>query len=131
MRGTSSKGLLDPKEVAMTRRQFVGMAVLMAVALVGPATISTRAQEKQEKKPEERVSGTVEIINKETKTIVLQGTGGEAQKQLMYDEKTVVTKDNKPAKIEDVSSGQRLICVGHTGDKGMFLAHRIDIRPAH
>jgi hypothetical protein len=129
MRGTSSKGLLDPKEVAMTRRQFVGMAVLMAVALVGPATISTRAQEK--KKPEERVSGTVEIINKEKMTIVLQGTGGEAQKQLMYDEKTVVTKDNKPAKIEDVSSGQRLICVGHTGDKGMFLAHRIDIRPAH
>ena len=112
----------------MTRRQFVGMAVLMAVALIGPATISTRAQEK---KPEERVSGTVEIINKEKMTIVLQGTGGEAQKQLMYDEKTVVTKDNKPAKIEDVSSGQRLICVGHTGDKGMFLAHRIDIRPAH
>ena len=112
----------------MTRRQFVGMAALLAVALVGPATISTRAQEK---KPEERVSGTVEIINKEKMTIVLQGTGGEAQKQLMYDEKTVVTKDNKPAKIEDVSSGQRLICVGHTGDKGMFLAHRIDIRPAH
>ena len=113
----------------MTRRQFVGMAALLAVALVGPATISTRAQEK--KKPEERVSGMVEIINKEKMTIVLQGTGGEAQKQLMYDEKTVVTKDNKPAKIEDVSSGQRLICVGHTGDKGMFLAHRIDIRPAH
>jgi hypothetical protein len=113
----------------MTRRQFVGMAVFVAVALVGPATISTQAQEK--KKPEERVSGTVEIINKEKMTIVLQGTGGEAQKQLMYDEKTVVTKDNKPAKIEDVSSGQRLICVGHTGDKGMFLAHRIDIRPAH
>ena len=112
----------------MTRRQFVGMAVFLAVALAGPATISTRAQEK---KPEERVSGTVEIINKEKMTIVLQGTGGEAQKQLMYDEKTVVTKDNKPAKIEDVSSGQRLICVGHTGDKGMFLAHRIDIRPAH
>ena len=113
----------------MTRRQLVGMAVALAVALGGPATISTKAQEK--KKPEERVSGTVEIINKETKTIVLQGTGGEAQKQLMYDEKTVVTKDNKPAKIEDVSSGQRLICVGHTGEKGMFLAHRIDIRPAH
>jgi len=112
----------------MTRRQFVGMAALLAVALVGPATISSQAQEK---KPEERVSGTVEIINKEKMTIVLQGTGGEAQKQLMYDEKTVVTKDNKPAKIEDVSSGQRLICVGHTGDKGMFLAHRIDIRPAH
>ena len=111
----------------MTRRQFVGMAVFVAVALVGPATISTQAQEK--KKPEERVSGTVEIINKEKMTIVLQGTGGEAQKQLMYDEKTVVTKDNKPAKIEDVSSGQRLICVGHTGDMGMFLAHRIDIRP--
>jgi hypothetical protein len=112
----------------MTRRQFVGMAVALAVALVGPAAISTKAQEKPK---EERVSGTVEIINKETKTIVLQGTGGEAQKQLMYDEKTVVTKDNKPAKIEDVSSGQRLICVGHTGEKGMFLAHRIDIRPAH
>ena len=114
----------------MTRRQLVGMAVALAVALAGPAAISTQAQEK-EKPKEERVSGTVEIINKETKTIVLQGTGGEAQKQLMYDEKTVVTKDNKPAKIEDVSSGQRLICVGHTGDKGMFLAHRIDIRPAH
>jgi hypothetical protein len=87
----------------MTRRQFVGMAALLAVALVGPATISTRAQEK--KKPEERVSGTVEIINKEKMTIVLQGTGGEAQKQLMYDEKTVVTKDNKPARSKTSRAG--------------------------
>jgi len=112
----------------LTRRQFVGMAVLVAVAMAGPAVISTHAQEK---KKEERVSGTLEILNKEKKTIVLQGTGGEAQKQLMYDEKTVVTKDNKPAKVDDLSSGQRLICIGHTDDKGMFLAHRIDIRPAH
>ena len=112
----------------MTRRQFVGMAVLVAVALAGPAAISTKAQEKPK---EERVSGTVEIINKDKMTIVLQGTGGENQKQVMYDAKTVVTKNNKPAKIEDVANGQRLICVGHTGDKGQFLAHRIDIRPAN
>jgi len=112
----------------MTRRQFVGMAVIVAVALAGPAAISTHAQEK---KKEERVSGTLEILNKDKKTIVLQGTGGEAQKQLMYDEKTVVTKDNKPAKVDDLANGQRLICVGHTDDKGMFLAHRIDIRPTH
>jgi hypothetical protein len=128
MPGTASKGVLDFKEVAMTRRQFVGMAVLVAVALVGPAAISTQGQEK---KKEERVSGTVEILNKDKKTIVLQGTGGEAQKQVMYDEKTVVTKDNKPAKVDDLANGQRLICVGHSDDKGMFLAHRIDIRPTH
>jgi hypothetical protein len=112
----------------MKRRQFVAMALLLAVGVAGPAAIAANAQEK---KKEERVSGTVEIVNKDTKTIVLQGTGGEAQKQVIWDEKTVVTKDNKPAKIEDVANGQRLICVGMANDKGQFAAHRIDIRPAH
>ena len=55
----------------MTRRQFAGMAVLLAVALVGPATISTHAQEK--KKPEERVRDGRDHQQGE-KTIVLQGT---------------------------------------------------------
>ena len=112
----------------MKRRQFVVMALLLGVAVAGPAAIATQAQEKPK---EERVSGTVEILNKEKMTIVLQGTGGEAQKQVIYDAKTVVTKDNKPAKAEDLSSGQRLICVGMHDDKGVFMAHRIDIRPTH
>jgi hypothetical protein len=52
------------------------------------------------------------------------------QSQVMYDDKTKITKDNKPASIDDVQNGQRVICTGSTNDKGQLHAARIDVRLA-
>jgi hypothetical protein len=118
---------LDSKEVAMTRRQFVGMAVLMAVALVGPATISTQAQ----KKDAGRVPGTVAMLNKDSQTLLVATEANESQKQVVYDDKTKFTKDNKPGSLDDVSNGRRVICLGTTNDKGQLMATHVDVRPAN
>jgi hypothetical protein len=101
------------------------MALLLGIALVGPTLIATYAQEKGD-----RVAGTVQLINKETKTILVSSEANNKQSQVMYDDKTKITKDNKPASIDDVQNGQRVICLGSTNDKGQLHAARIDVRLA-
>jgi hypothetical protein len=101
------------------------MALLLGIALVGPTLIATYAQDKGD-----RVAGTVQLINKETKTILVSSEANNKQSQVMYDDKTKITKDNKPASIDDVQNGQRVICTGSTNDKGQLHAARIDVRLA-
>jgi hypothetical protein len=101
------------------------MALLLGIALVGPTQIATYAQDKGD-----RVAGTVQLINKETKTILVSSEANNKQSQVMYDDKTKITKDNKPASIDDVQNGQRVICIGRTNDKGQLHAARIDVRLA-
>jgi hypothetical protein len=102
------------------------IALLLGIALVAPTLIATYAQEKGD-----RVTGTVQLINKETKTIVVSSEANNKQEQVMWDDKTKVTKDNKAASIDDVQNGLRVICIGKTNDKGQLHAERIDVRPAH
>jgi hypothetical protein len=71
------------------------------------------------------------LINKETKTIVVSSEANNKQMQVMWDDNTKVTKDNKAASIDDVQNGLRVICTGKTNDKGQLHAERIDVRPAH
>jgi Domain of unknown function (DUF5666) len=107
------------------RNRFGVMAVLLVTALAGPTRIATYAQDTGD-----RVSGTVQLINKDTKTILVSGEANNKQTQVMYDDKTKVTKDNKAASIDDVQNGRRVICTGKTNDKGQLLAERIEVRPA-
>jgi hypothetical protein len=107
------------------QNRFGVLALLFAIALVGPARSATYAQDKGD-----RVTGTVQLINKETKTILISGEANNKQTQVMYDDKTKVTKDNKPASIDDVQNGQRLICIGKTNDKGQLHAEHCDVRPS-
>jgi pyrimidine deaminase RibD-like protein len=109
----------------MRSRRLGVMTLLLAIALVGPTLIATYAQHKGD-----RVAGTVQLINKETKTIVVSSEANNKQTQVTYDDKTKVTKDNKDASIDDVQNGLRIICTGSTNDKGQLHAERIDVRPA-
>jgi hypothetical protein len=101
------------------------IALLLGIAFVAPTLIATYAQEKGD-----RVTGTVQLINKETKTILVSGEANNTQSQVIYDDKTEITKDNKAASINDLQNGQRIICIGSTNDKGQLHAARIDVRPA-
>jgi hypothetical protein len=46
----------------------------------------------------------------------------------MYTEKTQFTDRNKAAKLEEVKEGRRVIVLGHTNDKNVLVATRIDVR---
>ena len=108
----------------MPRRLRV-VILLLGIALIGPTQIATYGQDKGD-----RVAGTVQLINKETKTIVVSSEANNKQEQVMWDDNTKVTKDNKAASINDVQNGVRVICIGKINDKGQLHAVRIDVRPA-
>jgi hypothetical protein len=108
----------------MTRRQFVSMAVILGVTLSGPLSVVGRAQEK-----EDRVAGEVQLVNKDTKTIAVRPTGTETPAQVVYDDHTKFTKDQKPGTLDDVSNGVRVICMGKMNDKGQLAATQCDVRP--
>jgi hypothetical protein len=101
------------------------MTLLLAIALVGPTLIVSYAQHKGD-----RVAGTVQLLNKDTMTILVSSEANNKQMQVIYDDKTKITKDNKSGSIDDVQNGQRVICTGKTNDKGQLHAVRIDVRPA-
>ena len=109
----------------MERRLPLLLALLLGAALAAPATLA-HAQDKKE----DRVTGTVQLVKKDTMTILVTGEAGNAQHQVVYDADTKFTNDNKPGSIDDVSSGKRVICLGKLNDKGQLVARNIDVRPA-
>jgi hypothetical protein len=52
------------------------------------------------------------------------------QRQVIYDDKTAFTFRNKPATLDEVKEGRRVIAVGKNNDKNQLIATRIDIRDA-
>ena len=109
----------------MERRLPLLLALLLGAALAAPATLAN-AQDKKE----DRVTGTVQLVKKDTMTILVTGEAGNVQNQVVYDADTKFTKDNKPGSLDDVSTGKRVICLGKLNDKGQLVARNIDVRPA-
>jgi hypothetical protein len=107
------------------RRLTLAVALLLAAAVAASATRSF-AQDKKE----DRVTGTVQLVNKDTKTIAVTGEAGNTQHQVVYNAETKVTKDNKPGSIDEVQTGRRVICLGRLNDKGQLVARHIDLRPS-
>ena len=110
----------------MERRLPLMLALLLGAALAAPAALSYA----QDKSKEDRVTGTVQLVKKDANTILVTGEAGNVQTQVVYDAETKVTSDNKPASIDDVQTGRRVICLGKLNDKGQLVARHIDLRPA-
>lgn len=100
------------------------LVLLLGIALIGPP-LATYAQDQGD-----RVTGTVQVINKDTKTILVSGEANSKQMQVVFDDKTKFTKDNKAGTVDDVQNGVRLICLGKNNDKGQLHAARCDVRPS-
>ena len=108
----------------MARRHARLFALLVVMALAVPVS-QVLAQDK-----EDRVQGTVNLVNKDTKTIVVTSEAGKDQKQVVYNDATKVTRDNNPATLDDVQNGRRVICLGKLNDRGQLVARAIEVRPA-
>ena len=109
----------------MERRLPLLLALLLGAALASPIAPSY-AQDKKE----DRVTGTVQLVKKDASTILVTSEAGNVQEQVVYNAETKITKDNKAASIDDVSTGKRVICLGKLNDKGQLVARVIDLRPA-
>ena len=105
--------------------------LLLGVVLFFAVVILVGAQDQKETKKarQDRVSGTIQMINKDTKTITVRGHDGGMQRQVVYSDETKITNLNKPGgSLDDLKEGTRVICIGKFNEKSQLAATRIDIR---
>jgi hypothetical protein len=101
---------------------YVSVFLFMSLAAVADA----EGQKKTSAK-EDRLSGTVHMIDKDTSTIVVRK--GAVQRKVVYNAETKFTSQNKPGgSIDDVIVGRRVICLGTFNNKTHLVATRVDIR---
>ena len=117
----------------MRRCLFFVTALLLGTALSLPVA-ATQAGQKEDPKAkakaadEDRLDGTVHMIDTKTKMITVRTRGKTEQRQVTYDDKTAFTFRNKQAKLEEVKEGRRVIVLGKVNDKNVLVASRIDVR---
>jgi Cu/Ag efflux protein CusF len=114
----------------MNVRKAVSIVIMLLLGGVLSLALLAQAPAKEKKAKaapkEDRVSGTVRMISKDTSTITVRK--GSMDHQVVYSNETKYTKRNKPAKMEDVKEGVRVICLGKYDEKHRLVANRIDVR---
>lgn len=127
----------------MTRWVSFPSAMVVALVLTTPATAfqdpqkdakpapKTDAKGEAREKPttnKDRVDGTVESIDK-AKNILLVRTRPDGNlRQVVLSSETAYSVQNKPAAIDDLRSGRRVICTGQLNQKDQLLAIRCEVR---
>lgn len=110
----------------MNRVVSACVALLMGAVLLLSLSSPLLAQEKKE--ADQRLSGRVHMINKDTSTITIRTTQN-AHRYVVYDSNTKFTLGNKAGSLDEVKEGVRLICLGKFDDKARLMASRIEVRP--
>lgn len=109
------------------RRSFSSLLLSLGIILTFALAMPVAAKDKKDSSPKEgRVSGTVHMINKDTSTITVQK--GNLQRQVVYSGDTKWTYRNKPATMDDLKEGRRVIAIGTWDEKTRLMASRVDIR---
>lgn len=107
-----------------TRRAFV--ALFAGIVLTPVAMSRAFAQETEEEKKLDRLSGRVQMVDKDKSTIWLRV--GNTTRYVVYDSSTKFTARNKPGSFDEVKDNVRVICLGKFDDKGRLMATRVDVR---
>jgi hypothetical protein len=102
---------------------LLGAMFTVAVAQDQPAEKAAPAK-KTDMRTVPRLSGTVHMINKDTSTITIRK--GNVTREIVYTSDTKVTNQNKPATLDDVKEGSRVVAIGKW-DKTKLVADRINI----
>ena len=100
---------------------FAGVLLFLTLA------VTANAQD-QKKKPtkEDRLSGAVHMIDKDTSSIIIRK--GAVHRRVVYNAETRFTLQNKPGSIDDVIVGRQIICLGSFNDKSQLMATHVNIR---
>jgi hypothetical protein len=100
---------------------LAGVCLLLSVAAIARAEDQKKTATK-----EDRLSGTVHMIDKNTSTIIIRK--GADRRTVIYTAETKITIQNKPGSLDDVIVGRRATYVGTQKEKTQFLATRVDVR---
>lgn len=109
--------------------------ILLCAALATPLfnSMPAAAQDSPEAKAmakEAKWQGRVVRIDKEHSMIDINGgpAPSKTARKVAYDTTTEWTKLGKPAQMDEVKEGSFVILLGHTDEKGVLHATRIDLR---
>ena len=108
----------------MRRRFSICMGLLFGFLLTLAVATEAKAQDKAAK--EDRLTGSIHMINKDTSTVTIRR--GNVQRQIIYSADTKITYRNKPSTMDEVKEGRRVIALGKFNDKTQLVATRIDVR---
>ena len=100
---------------------YAGVFLFLVLAVVANAQ-----DQKKHSAKEDRLSGTVHTIDKDTSSIIIRK--GAIQRRIVYNAETKFTIQNKPGSIDDVIVGRQVNCLGSFNDKSHLLATRVQIR---
>ena len=101
-------------------------AVLLALSVAAAAGAQKEGKAKAAK--QDRIDGNIQMIDKNTRTLTVTVRGKTLQRQVIYDDKTKFTFRNKPASLDALKEGRRVIVLGKLNDKAQLMATRIDVR---
>ncbi len=115
----------------MRRRLAIAVGLLsgiLAIPAWAPAAQTGTMPDRDTRAKEQRIQGTVEKLDAAAHTFAVKIRAQVAERQVVYDDTTKITFRNKPAKVEELKEGVRVIVVGSPNEKKQLVARRIDIR---
>ncbi len=108
-------------------RRGMSAVLVLCLTLVLGAVLSAQIK-KDAKTGLDRIEGKIQSINKEKSTIGVKESGTTSPVwQVVYNAQTKFTMRNKPAKVEELKDGLRVIVLGKFSNE-VLTAARIDIR---
>jgi hypothetical protein len=110
-------------------RREIPSIMIFVLCLTLVLGIGLFAQVKKDQKSGlDRIEGTVQALDKDKSTLTLLQSGAtKASWHVAYNDKTIYTMRNQPAKAADLKEGLRVIVLGKF-EKEVLTAARIDIR---
>lgn len=118
----------------MRPRRVIALGLVCGVFLVPSWTAAAQAGRAQEKKAaakEERLHGTIRLLDKKTQSFTMELRSRPLfERKVTYNDSTRFTYRNKPATGDDLKEGVRVIVLGvwDSDKKNQMIAGRIDIR---
>jgi hypothetical protein len=103
----------------------------LAFGQTTPANDSKQAKMTAADSKESRWQGHIVRINKDQSSMSVRGGRGNmesTERQIFYDSSTQWTKQGKAAEQSEFKEGAFVIVLGHSDDKGVFHASRVDLR---
>jgi hypothetical protein len=109
----------------MHMKNVVSLLAGVFLLLLSMAAMARAEDLKKAATKEERLSGTVHMIDKDASTIIIRK--GADRRTVVYTAETKITIQNKPGSLDDVIVGRRATCIG-TLRETQFVATRVDVR---